>query len=143
MEPSFDKHARGRRLIGLMVEDDPALQEELRRRAARLDIDAILARDYYSALARLAEVTPDIVVVSLRLPNESGYRLCELIRRSVHLSAVPIVVTYESASIEDMANALEAGASALLKKPFSTMRFVSSVRAALGPDEIEGDGREG
>jgi DNA-binding response OmpR family regulator len=128
-------HGTGRRLLALMVEDDPALQDALRRRAARLNIETVVARDYYSAVARLEERTPDLVVVSLRLPNESGYRLCELIRGSAHLEKVPIVVMHESASIEDMANALEAGASVLLKKPFSTQKFVALVQEALGPSE--------
>ena len=119
------------RKVALIVEEDPALQRALSEQTARLDIDVVVARDYYSAISELEAHSPDLVVVSLLLPNESGYDLCEYIRRERAMTDVPIVVTCEGPSIEDQANAEEAGASVLLKKPFTMQEFGASVAALL------------
>ena len=122
--------------VALLVEDDPALQEVMRRHLAAAHFDVLSASDYQAAIAQL-QVTPlDIVCIDLGLPNESGYELCERVRQEVALRFVPIVVTSEHTSPEAMARAEEAGANAFIKKPFS-MRLLTECLEMLisgGPE---------
>jgi two-component system chemotaxis response regulator CheY len=105
--------------IALLVEDDPDLQGAMTREFEGQRFAVVPAYDYGQALERLCEVSPTLVCVDLGLPNESGYELCEQIRRTTGLTEVPILVTSESNFPEAMAQAEEVGANAFLRKPFT------------------------
>jgi two-component system chemotaxis response regulator CheY len=122
------------RRFALIVEDDPSLQQSVRKRLSDMKFDVVSALDYQSAVRQLADKRPDIVLVDLGLPRESGYELCEYIRRQATLLYVPILVISERNFPEDMAHAEEAGANAFLKKPFTMERLTKYVEALLdGP----------
>ena len=126
------------RRVALIVEDDPSLQQSVRKRLVEMRFDVLSALDYQSAVKQLEHTPdakkPDIVLVDLGLPRESGYELCEHIRRQQHLVYVPILVISERNFPEDMAHAEEAGANAFLKKPFTMQRLTKYIEALLdGP----------
>lgn len=122
------------RRVALIVEDDPALQQPMRARLVDMGFDVLSALDYQSAVKQLEGKKPDIVVVDLGLPRESGYELCEYIRKQAALFYVPILVISERSFPEDMAHAEEAGANAFLRKPFSMQRLAKYIEALLdGP----------
>ena len=124
------------RRVALLVEDDPALQEAMKRHLVTAQFDVLSASDYQAAVAHLPATPLDVVCIDLGLPNESGYELCERIRQEVALRFVPIVVTSEHTSPEAMARAEEAGANAFLKKPFSMRLLTEGVVMLLsgGPE---------
>jgi DNA-binding response OmpR family regulator len=103
----------------LVVEDEPARLDAMRRHLTAVGFEVLTASDYQSAINQLNGALLHAVCIDLCLPNESGYELCEHIREEPTLCFVPIMVTSERASPEDMARAEEAGANAYLKKPFS------------------------
>lgn len=105
--------------IVLVVEDDAALLEAMRRGLSAAHFDVLAAYDYQTAVAQLQNPRIDFICIDLGLPNESGYELCERVRQEPALCFVPIVVTDERGFPEDMARAEDAGANAFLKKPFS------------------------
>jgi len=115
----------------LIVEDDPVLRRAMTEHVARMDVRVLTASHYAAALAHLASATPDLVCVDIGLPTESGYELCEYIRGPLGLRIMPIMVTSESGSPEDMAYAEEAGANAFLGKPFSMHELGAQVEALL------------
>src|SRR4029077_4137200 len=83
------------------------------------DFDVRAALDFEAAVRYLVECTPRIACIDLELPFESGYELCEYIRKKAAPAALPIIVTSERGNPLDMAHAEEAGANAYLKKPFA------------------------
>jgi DNA-binding response OmpR family regulator len=115
----------------LIVEDDPELQRVMTEHVARMDVRVLTASHYAAALAHLESSTPDLACVDIGLPTESGYELCEYIRGPLGLSLLPIMVTSEFGSPEDMAYAEEAGANAFLVKPFSMPHLGANIAALL------------
>jgi len=82
----------------------------------------------------LDERVPSVVCLDLTLPRESGYDLCEYIRKQRRLQWVPILVMSERGSPEEMAHAEDVGANAYLKKPFTPERLLRYLSALLdGP----------
>jgi DNA-binding response OmpR family regulator len=121
--------------IAVLVEDLPPLRETISGylKANGLRVEA--ASDYHSAVAILATCIPHLICLDVTLPRESGFELCEHIRRDSRLAWVPILVLSERASPEDMAYAEQVGANAYLKKPFTRERFDKYVSALLdGPN---------
>jgi two-component system chemotaxis response regulator CheY len=102
----------------LVVHSDPAFATTLKRAFGELGFVADVAIDCRSAIRHIGASPPDIVCVNLDLPRDSGYDLCESIRRSPELDHVPILVISERHSPEVVAYAEEAGANAFLKRPF-------------------------
>jgi DNA-binding response OmpR family regulator len=121
---------RPRRTV-LIVEDDPVLRRIMSEHVARMDVRVLTASHYAAALAHLGAGTPDLACVDIGLPTESGYELCEYIRGPLGLSLLPIMVTSEFGSPEDMAYAEEAGANAFLVKPFLMTHLGANVAALL------------
>jgi two-component system phosphate regulon response regulator PhoB len=118
--------------VALIVEDDPGLQKVMTAHLGRMRFDVAGAFHYAAAADHLAARRPHIVCVALELPTQSGYELCEYIRGPLGFTHVPILVTSHSASARDMASAEEAGANALLKKPFTMRQLTRYVEALLG-----------
>lgn len=115
----------------LLVEDHPPEREKLRKYLVEAGFTVVLATDYRSAVAALEELIPDLICVELTLPSESGYELCEYIRRDVALKRVPVLVMSDRTSPEDMAYAENVGANAFLKKPFERDKLLKYVIAML------------
>jgi DNA-binding response OmpR family regulator len=120
--------ARGTALI---VEDNPSLQRDMLAQFEASGFKVLAAYDHHTAVRHLTKIRPQLVCVDLGLPSESGYEVCEYIRRQPELLNVPILVTSERGSPEDMAHAEEAGANAFLKKPFTMKKLMKYVTALL------------
>lgn len=117
--------------VALVVEDDPRLQVAMKRHLEGMGLRVVVAFHYRAAIRELATATPDVVSVDLELPAESGYELCEHVRRQPALAAVPLLVTSARAFPADMARAEEAGANAFLRKPFSMGELEHSIHMLL------------
>lgn len=81
-----------------------------------------------SAAAAIAEagVTPDLAVIDLMISGGGGLRLCRQLRET---SEIPILAI---SSLERRDDALDAGASAFLRKPFDSLRLVTTIQDLLG-----------
>jgi DNA-binding response OmpR family regulator len=118
----------------LVVEDDPGLQRIMAGALAGARFEVATAPDYATAVRVLASRTPTLVCVDLALPRESGFELCEHMRKQGHLLHVPILVTSDRSFPEHMAHAELAGANAFLKKPFAMASLLKYAGALLdGP----------
>jgi DNA-binding response OmpR family regulator len=125
------KKSRG---LALVVEDDPSLQRAMLAQLESDGFKVLAAYDHDTAVRHLSTNKPQVVCVDLGLPSESGFVVCEHIRRQPELINVPILVTSERSFPEDMAHAEEAGANAFLKKPFTMKKLTKYVMALLdGP----------
>jgi len=103
----------------LLVEDDPALKKTLTHACLDRGWEVVVALDYEAAVEMIKLRTPQLVCLDLNLPRESGYDVCEFIRREPSREWVQILIISDRKSPEDMAHAEEAGANAYLKKPFT------------------------
>jgi DNA-binding response OmpR family regulator len=119
----------------LVVEDDPILQRSMAKALEEANFKVVQSLDYESAVRCLRELRPSLACVDLSLPRESGYEVCEYIRKQPELIYIPILVTSDRAFPEDMAHAEEAGANAFLKKPFPMKKLLKYIVALLdGPN---------
>lgn len=115
----------------LFVEDDPDIRH-LVKTILRLEgypvVVAASAAEMYECLA----ASPSAILLDTNLPDADGFDLCRLLKsadpdRPVILLSAPI-----SPSIERLAR--EAGADAILSKPFDVDDLARAVRAALNDD---------
>jgi DNA-binding response OmpR family regulator len=120
----------------LTVMADPALKQSVEKQLKALAFDVMLVSDAESAIHVLETRKPHLVCIDLRLPRDSGYEVCEFIRRTQRLRDVPILVMSERSSAADRAYAEEAGADGFLPKPFSMNQFTQQVRSLMAGDPL-------
>jgi DNA-binding response OmpR family regulator len=115
--------------VVLVVEDDPGLQAAMSRELVLLGFDVRRALHCDAAIRHLSAAPVDLACIHVGLPNQSGYELCEYIRCHLGLRGLPIILTSECGSVQDMASAEYAGGNAFLRKPFSSRELGQCVRS--------------
>jgi DNA-binding response OmpR family regulator len=86
----------GRRI--LLVEDDPKLEALVVKTFHSLGFDITAAVQYDDVTRKLTDDPPELVIVSLNLPRNSGYDVCEFIRADANLSGIQILITSDRTS---------------------------------------------
>ena len=126
----------------LVVDDERAVRESLRRALELEGYEIELAADGQEALQRLeanAEGQPDAVILDVLMPVIDGLEVCRRIRRSGN--RVPVLMLTARDEIENRVAGLDAGADDYVTKPFALEELVARVRALLrrtsvGADEL-------
>jgi two-component system response regulator MprA len=123
----------------VVVDDDEALRSAVRR-ALRLDgYDVALASDGAQALAQLAGLRADLVVLDVLMPGLDGVTVCRRLRESG--DRTPILMLTARDAVSDRVAGLDAGADDYLTKPFALEELLARVRALLRRSYPERDGR--
>jgi CheY-like chemotaxis protein len=115
----------------LIVEDDPRLQRAMRRQLEGMGFHVLSASHYDAAVRHLAKRRPEFACIDVGLPSKSGYELCEHMRGALGLAGLPIIVTSEHGSPEELAHAEDAGGNAFLHKPFSMRQLGHCVESLV------------
>jgi DNA-binding response OmpR family regulator len=134
-EASSQKKITGVSRTVLVVEADPQLRKSMSVQFERMDFHVLSASHYDGAVHHLAKGDLHVVCVDVQLPSKSGYELCEHIRGSLGLLELPILMTSEYGSPEEMAYAERAGGNAFLHKPFSMRQLAICVESLLRPTD--------
>ena len=120
-----------RKRCAAIIHDEPIFAATMAKALGALDFLVHVVVDPHAAIARIEQDPPDIVCVSLNLPRDSGYDLCEQIRKNPELRHVRILVMSDRHSPDVIAHAEEAGANAFLPRPFKLDLLVSYVTSIL------------
>lgn len=139
MSPPSPLH--GRPILVLLVEDDPAHAEIVRRnlhdsrmanRVVHLP-DGQEALDYLLRVNRYADPAasprPDLILLDLRLPKVDGREVLRRIKANPDLQGIPTVVLTTSKAEQDMLSAYHLGASSYLVKPVNFGNFTALMEA--------------
>ncbi len=124
----------------LVVDDDRALREVLRRALTITGYDVMLAETGAEALAEVSGSMPDAVVLDIGLPDIDGLDVCRLLRREGN--RVPVLMLTARDAVSDRIDGLDAGADDYLVKPFDVDELGARLRALLrrAGGDVAGDG---
>ncbi len=122
----------------LVVDDERAVRESLRRALQLEGYEVELAEDGADALARLNGGNPDALILDVLMPTIDGLEVCRRIRRDGN--SVPVLMLTARAEVESRVAGLDAGADDYLPKPFALEELLARLRALLrrsgGTDEV-------
>ena len=114
----------------LVVDDDAAVRDSLRRALQLEAYDVALAVDGADALAQLdAGGEPDAVVLDVLMPNVDGLEVARTVRRGGR--KVPILMVTARDEVSDRVAGLDAGADDYVVKPFALEELLARLRALL------------
>jgi two-component system, OmpR family, response regulator MprA len=113
----------------LVVDDDRAVRESLRRSLTFNGYDVDVAADGGEALDRLRDQRADALVLDVMMPRVGGLETCRRLRADG--DDVPILVLTARDSVADRVAGLDAGADDYLVKPFDLEELLARLRALL------------
>jgi two-component system, OmpR family, response regulator MprA len=112
----------------LVVEDDAAIADVLRRTLRQEGHEVRSAGDGYEALEVAEEFVPDLVILDLGLPKLDGVEVCRRLRAE---SDAPILILTARTHTDDRVVGLDSGADDYLVKPFERQELLARLRALL------------
>ena len=92
------------------------------------------AKDFYK---KLDDIIPDLVLLDVMLPDESGYDIVKKLRKNSATKRLPIIMVTAKTAEMDMIKGLDDGADDYIRKPFSIMELITRVKALLRRTESE------
>ncbi|MDF1604288.1 response regulator transcription factor [Nocardioides sp. YIM 152315] len=113
----------------LVVDDDKAVRESLRRSLEFNGYEVVLATDGAEALAAIAATDPDVVVMDVMMPRLDGLEATKALRQAGN--DLPILVLTARDAVGDRVEGLDAGADDYLTKPFALQELLARLRALL------------
>jgi two-component system response regulator MprA len=114
----------------LVVDDERAVRESLRRALELEGYEIELAADGSEALYRLeGSEEPDAVILDVLMPGVDGLEVCRRLRGSG--SKLPVLMLTARTEVEDRVAGLDAGADDYVTKPFALEELLARVRALL------------
>jgi two-component system, OmpR family, response regulator MprA len=122
----------------LVVDDDRAVRESLRRSLEFNGYTVSLATDGAEALASIAGSLPDALVIDVMMPRLDGIETTRALRTAGN--DLPILVLTARDSVGDRVEGLDAGADDYLTKPFALEELLARLRALLRRIQLPGSG---
>jgi len=114
----------------LVVDDDARLRSLLSRYLAGEGFRVTTAADAAEARGKLRAINPDLMVLDVMMPGETGLALTESLRQE-QAQDVPVLLLTARGAPEDRIAGFEAGADDYLGKPFEPRELVLRIRALL------------
>lgn len=114
-----------------IVEDDESIREieTIALKNSNYIVSAFEnAKEFYK---KLDELVPDLILLDVMLPDESGYDIVRKLRKRPATQETPIIMVTAKTTEMDMIKGLDGGADDYIKKPFSIMELITRVKALL------------
>jgi two-component system KDP operon response regulator KdpE len=112
----------------LVVDDEERMVRFIRM---NLEHDGFLVSEAFNgkqALDRMRDMTPDLILLDVMMPDLDGFEVLKMIRE---VNSVPVIMLTAKGEENDRVRGLELGADDYITKPFSPREMVSRVKAVL------------
>lgn len=112
----------------LIVEDDTALGEAMKKQLETYGYEVCLASDFTNVAGEVSALSPQLVLLDIMLPFYTGYYWCGEIRKT---SSVPIVFLSSACDNMNIVTAINMGGDDFIAKPVDPMVLSAKVQAVL------------
>lgn len=125
----------------VVIEDDEMLQEELVHLLEKEGYETLAITDFeVDILMQLTALAPDLVLLDINLPNQSGFEICRGVKNK---GIAPVLILTSRNRLSDELHALNLGADDYLTKPFHKEKLMARIRNLLrrteaGPHLLDG-----
>lgn len=117
----------------LIVEDDKILRETITQALELEGFTTDFAIDATGAIAKIREDSPDLVLLDLMLPGESGQNVLRKIKEDKSMPNVPVFVLTALESMSTIAESIKGGTKGyFIKSDYSLQQIVNAVKSELG-----------
>jgi signal transduction histidine kinase/DNA-binding response OmpR family regulator len=122
----IDNIDNGKEVI-LVVEDNPDVRKYIRG-PLKKDYRIIEAANGEIGVQKAREVIPDLIISDVMMPCMDGYQMCDILKKDIATSHIPIILLTAKASEESVIEGLETGADDYVTKPFNTKILLTRIK---------------
>jgi CheY-like chemotaxis protein len=115
----------------LLADDSPHAQRMGERILREEGFEVVSVTDGDTALLRLADVDPDLILADVFLPRKSGFDICRFVKQHPLHRHVRVVLTAGLLEPFDENEAKSAGADAIIKKPFEASAVMDTIQPLI------------
>ena len=119
----------------LIIDDEAAIRESLQTLLEFEGYSVEVANDGDEGLTRIAERPFDLVLLDFALPQRNGVEILRAIRERD--SELPVIMITAYGTVENAVNAMQAGATNFIQKPWDNEKLLADVRTAVGRRRAE------
>ena len=112
----------------IIVEDDSLLREELTDILKKDGYDVVAITDFHDIAAQIATLAPDLVLLDINLPEQSGFEICKSLKSK---GIGPILILTSRDKLHDELHGLNLGADDYLTKPCNRDRLLARIQNLL------------
>ncbi len=116
----------------LVIEDDPNIITLLRINFEIRGFDVYGCIKSTEALADSLLELPDVVILDLLMPEETGWQVLEKLKANPVTRDIPVIICSVVAGVKDRERAAEMGAAAYITKPFELRELAEAVERVTG-----------
>lgn len=120
----------------LVVDDDRVIQQLLVVNLELEGYEVDTASDGEQALAKIASVNPDIVLLDIMMPKYDGWEVCRRAKADKATADIPIIFLSARAQDLDVRRGYEIGVAAYMTKPFDPLELMDVVKRVLAGERI-------
>ena len=117
--------------VVLVVDDDPVNFDVIEILLFKEEYELHYKDNGADAIASLAEIKPDIILLDVMMPYMDGIEVCQQIKNAKKWQHIPIIIISALSDKEDLARCLEAGADDFISKPINSLELCARVRSML------------
>jgi uncharacterized protein (TIGR02266 family) len=115
----------------LLAEDLARFLEPEKTFLQREDIELVVARDGFEALAAMRRARPDLILLDLSLPGMDGTEVCREVKADPLLRDTPVLMVTSAGRDDERVRCEEAGCDGIVTKPIDRNVFLAAVRDRL------------
>jgi two-component system chemotaxis response regulator CheY len=117
----------------LVVEDSPMTRSLIVSALEEVgDYSIIEAANGFEALRKLPEVSPDLVITDINMPDINGLEVVRFVKQSENFKHIPVIIVTTEGRDVDKERGLRLGADKYLVKPFQPAQLQQFVQELLG-----------
>ena len=115
----------------LVVEDEPDFSKAIRILLEANGFDVVSAFSGKEGLAMAKNVSPDLIILDVMLPEIDGYKICRLLKFDERYKKIPVVMLTARAQEEDKILGKQTGADAYLVKSEKPEVLIALIQTML------------
>jgi len=123
----------------VVVDDTDVIAEVLRRHLVADGYTVEVAGDGVSGLETVRRVSPDLVLLDVKMPDMDGFEVCRRLKSSPETRLTPVVLITTLDAREDRIHGVEAGADDFLTKPIDVEQLRARLRSLLRVKHLTDD----
>jgi len=117
----------------MIIDDSNTIRRSAEIFLSQSGCQVVLAEDGFDALAKIADLQPDVIFCDILMPRLDGYQTCALIKKNPRFSATPVIMLSSKDGLFDRARGRMVGSDEYLTKPFTKDSLLKTVAAHARP----------